>query len=122
MSCTTSDIFGRAVHVPVFSADGYRERSGLTLIQEFLQNLRGILVHFLECAAYFPHDTLNLRCVTACTSLEQSRVVPRDLFDYLCETRVLPQTIAVQLPHMWAKQKLVGLFGGEEGEITHCST
>jgi hypothetical protein len=122
VSCTTSDIFGRAVHAPAFSADGYRTRSRLTLIQEFLQNLRGILVHFLERTAYFPHDALNLRCVTACTPLEQSGVVPRDLFDYLRETRVLPQIISVQLPHMWAKQKLMGLFGGKKRKMTHCST
>ena len=122
MSCTTSDIFGRAVHASVFSEGYRRQRCRRTLIQEFLQSLRGILVNFLERAAYFPHDAPNLRCVTTCTPLEQSRVVPRDLFDYLGETRVLPQTISVQLPHMWAKQKFMGLPGGEKGEITHCST
>jgi hypothetical protein len=115
VSCTTSDIFGRAVHAPIFSADGYRRRGRRTLIQEFFQNLRGILVHFLERAAYFPYDALNLRCMTACTPLEQSHVVPRDIFDHLRETRVFPQTISVQLPHMWAKQMLMGLFGSEKG-------
>jgi hypothetical protein len=90
VSCTTSDILGRAIHAPLFSVDEYSRRSGRTLVQEFLQNLRGILVHFLERATYFPHDALNLRCVTACTPFEQSHVVPRDFFDYLRETRVLP--------------------------------
>ena len=66
-----------------------------------------LLVHFLERTTYFPHDALNLRSVTTCTPLEQSGVVPRDLFDYLRETRVLPQTISV----CGAKQKLMGSFG-----------
>ena len=74
----------------------------LTLGEELLNGVGGLLVYLVERALDLARDTADFRPVLARAGLEQPRVLLGDLLDDLDEPGVAADRVSVQLAHVRA--------------------